>query len=160
MWLVTLCYSSILSCGYFCILSPGYSMFFVFLYCDHRDIHVLTASFPTRRSSDLPVTSLNAPRFPGGFGWLMPELFRAFDIICFCKHQRHGGIEACRARRWTVIRRCGEPARQQRSEEHTSELQSLMRISYAVFCLNKKKKKNTNNNYNPPLNTPKDRRRN
>src|SRR3546814_8693530 len=31
-----------------------------------------------------------------------------------------------------------------RSEEHTSELQSLMRISYAVFCL-KKKKTNTNN---------------
>src|SRR3546814_6022877 len=31
-----------------------------------------------------------------------------------------------------------------RSEEHTSELQSLMRISYAVFCL--KKKKNTSNN--------------
>src|SRR3546814_6071981 len=32
--------------------------------------------------------------------------------------------------------------RRRRSEEHTSELQSLMRISYAVFCL-KKKKKNT-----------------
>src|SRR3546814_1181427 len=32
---------------------------------------------------------------------------------------------------------------QLRSEEHTSELQSLMRISYAVFCL---KKKNNNNN--------------
>src|SRR3546814_10836070 len=31
-----------------------------------------------------------------------------------------------------------------RSEEHTSELQSLMRISYAVFCLKKKK---TNNDY-------------
>src|SRR3546814_1177588 len=30
-----------------------------------------------------------------------------------------------------------------RSEEHTSELQSLMRISYAVFCLKKKKKCNT-----------------
>src|SRR3546814_5039029 len=29
---------------------------------------------------------------------------------------------------------------QQRSEEHTSELQSLMRISYAVFCLKKKKR--------------------
>src|SRR3546814_7424110 len=29
-----------------------------------------------------------------------------------------------------------------RSEEHTSELQSLMRISYAVFCLKKKKKQN------------------
>src|SRR3546814_7728761 len=33
-----------------------------------------------------------------------------------------------------------------RSEEHTSELQSLMRISYAVFCLKKKKKKKRNNN--------------
>src|SRR3546814_3862477 len=32
-----------------------------------------------------------------------------------------------------------------RSEEHTSELQSLMRISYAVFCLKKKKNKNSNN---------------
>src|SRR3546814_7008601 len=31
---------------------------------------------------------------------------------------------------------------QDRSEEHTSELQSLMRISYAVFCLKKKKNKN------------------
>src|SRR3546814_19017688 len=30
-----------------------------------------------------------------------------------------------------------------RSEEHTSELQSLMRISYAVFCLKKKKQKDT-----------------
>src|SRR3546814_3666856 len=39
-----------------------------------------------------------------------------------------------------------------RSEEHTSELQSLMRISYAVFCL---KKKNNNNNkiYHTPRNT-------
>src|SRR3546814_5767966 len=35
--------------------------------------------------------------------------------------------------------------RRHRSEEHTSELQSLMRISYAVFCL-KKKKTNTDNN--------------
>src|SRR3546814_4709874 len=33
---------------------------------------------------------------------------------------------------------CGKAVR---SEEHTSELQSLMRISYAVFCLKKKKKK-------------------
>src|SRR3546814_5335209 len=33
-----------------------------------------------------------------------------------------------------------------RSEEHTSELQSLMRISYAVFCLKKKKKKENYDN--------------
>src|SRR3546814_9313639 len=32
-------------------------------------------------------------------------------------------------------------SQRQRSEEHTSELQSLMRISYAVFCLKKKKNK-------------------
>src|SRR3546814_9478032 len=37
-------------------------------------------------------------------------------------------------------------ARRGRSEEHTSELQSLMRNSYAVFCLKKKKKENTKNN--------------
>src|SRR3546814_10755026 len=45
--------------------------------------------------------------------------------------------------RWTRrrFRSCG------RSEEHTSELQSLMRISYAVFCL-KKKKNNNRKEYN------------
>src|SRR3546814_2492823 len=37
------------------------------------------------------------------------------------------------------------PSRIPRSEEHTSELQSLMRISYAVFCLKKKKKTNIYN---------------
>src|SRR3546814_9803340 len=39
-----------------------------------------------------------------------------------------------------------------RSEEHTSELQSLMRISYAVFCL-KKKKKNRSQTYDNTNNT-------
>src|SRR3546814_2113825 len=34
-----------------------------------------------------------------------------------------------------------------RSEEHTSELQSLMRISYAVFCLKKKQQKKTPHNH-------------
>src|SRR3546814_4487721 len=36
---------------------------------------------------------------------------------------------------------CVEEQHRERSEEHTSELQSLMRISYAVFCLKKKKQK-------------------
>src|SRR3546814_7227661 len=35
----------------------------------------------------------------------------------------------------------------ERSEEHTSELQSLMRISYAVFCLKKKKTQETTRNH-------------
>src|SRR3546814_2130991 len=45
----------------------------------------------------------------------------------------------------SIILRCYELAclpRVTRSEEHTSELQSLMRISYAVFCLKKKNKTN------------------
>src|SRR3546814_8428680 len=37
---------------------------------------------------------------------------------------------------------CRRAVHRFRSEEHTSELQSLMRISYAVFCLKKKKQKN------------------
>src|SRR3546814_10129575 len=51
------------------------------------------------------------------------------------------GPEHCRRRRDPP----GLPAARSRSEEHTSELQSLMRISYAVFCL-KKKTNNTINN--------------
>src|SRR3546814_3686306 len=42
----------------------------------------------------------------------------------------------------TVLR---DRLRHDRSEEHTSELQSLMRISYAVFCLKKKNKKTSTN---------------
>src|SRR3546814_9102570 len=48
---------------------------------------------------------------------------------------------------WTLV----EANDKRRSEEHTSELQSLMRISYAVFCLKKKKQRTTKNhitNYN------------
>src|SRR3546814_6924949 len=46
------------------------------------------------------------------------------------------------ALRWTGLSASRiVPQQQVRSEEHTSELQSLMRISYAVFCLKKKKTK-------------------
>src|SRR3546814_2297967 len=54
--------------------------------------------------------------------------------------RRRGTLRAAQARdRRLADRRVGAP---RRSEEHTSELQSLMRISYAVFCLKKKKTKN------------------
>src|SRR3546814_6419477 len=43
--------------------------------------------------------------------------------------------------------RAADRLRGMRSEEHTSELQSLMRISYAAFCLKKKKTNKTNNIY-------------
>src|SRR3546814_7809777 len=47
-------------------------------------------------------------------------------------------IVGCPAHGSTIVR-CDNAVK--RSEEHTSELQSLMRISYAVFCLKKKKEK-------------------
>src|SRR3546814_5224075 len=54
-----------------------------------------------------------------------------------------GGVDERRGRKQRARRaEHGEPAEaavEKRSEEHTSELQSLMRISYAVFCLKKKK---------------------
>src|SRR3546814_15140292 len=94
------------------------SVYVFVLHCDHRDLHVPTHSFPTRRSSDLSCESSRddgrSPRAPARPG--------------------------VRVGPWTAAppprRRC----RCGRSEEHTSELQSLMRISYAVFCLKKQKR--------------------
>src|SRR3546814_6115470 len=43
-----------------------------------------------------------------------------------------------------VVKREPHRRRRPRSDEHTSELQSLMRLSYAVFCLKKKNKANNN----------------
>src|SRR3546814_6337445 len=57
-----------------------------------------------------------------------PCLCRAFARQAWAAHR--GGRRQCRI---CVALPCA------RSEEHTSELQSLMRISYAVFCLKKKK---------------------
>src|SRR6056297_3713405 len=57
-------------------------------------------------------------------------------------HARHAR-DALHATAVGAARRdCPQPPR---SEEHTSELQSLRRISYAVFCLKKKKRKNKKN---------------
>src|SRR3546814_2201973 len=60
----------------------------------------------------------------------------------------YGGLRGdwMAARTWLLRPR--QAAQPSRSEEHTSELQSLMRISYAVFCLKKK------NNTTPLHNTP------
>src|SRR3546814_10710746 len=52
--------------------------------------------------------------------------------------QQHGGGRVSDEPPVAPVRR-DAPDRGPRSEEHTSELQSLMRISYAVFCLKKKK---------------------
>src|SRR3546814_2176110 len=60
------------------------------------------------------------------------------------------GIERLGPRHRCAAGAAGEPwprGALVRSEEHTSELQSLMRISYAVFCLKKKKRKKVTNDY-------------
>src|SRR3546814_3044516 len=69
---------------------------------------------------------------------------------------RHRHRSARRARPSVSPRRNPEkqnPPDGGRSEEHTSELQSLMRISYAVFCLKKKKTKH-NQSLSPNQNHP------
>src|SRR3546814_4676528 len=79
----------------------------------------------TRRDDDI----LNAAR--GGIRG--PSFLDGLSRRCSGLRQgRRGRRQQCRQTH----------GRTQRSEEHTSELQSLMRISYAVFCLKKKTKKN------------------
>src|SRR3546814_9130664 len=104
-------------------------LFFFYLYVAHRYLHVRTHSFPTRRSSDLgdrPANGIEAK--------LLAALLR--------NHERH---------HFGVCHRAGfrdhpvDSDRQHATDgkigSATSELQSLMRISYAVFCLKKKKDK-------------------
>src|SRR3546814_4858934 len=69
-----------------------------------------------------------------------------FDVRSICLYRT---IDCCALRRWHRLhshRLLDHGVSRPRSEEHTSELQSLMRISYAVFCL--KKKEHTKNNTN------------
>src|SRR3546814_3643506 len=81
-----------------------------------------THSFPTRRSSDLGDSDRR-------------RIYRALAAWrlrrgqCGAEPLFLAALPAAVRHRW----------RGHRSEEHTSELQSLMRISYAVFCLKKKK---------------------
>src|SRR3546814_9379082 len=60
-----------------------------------------------------------------------------------CIDRRCGAIDGLVAGAGRLDQLYRRAARRARSEEHTSELQSLMRISYAVFCLKKKKKQTT-----------------
>src|SRR3546814_9734393 len=61
------------------------------------------------------------------------KLYQGFDV--------DKGVEDLKASLAHLRKVEGCTGKVGRSEEHTSELQSLMRISYAVFCLKKKKKK-------------------
>src|SRR3546814_6240584 len=60
-----------------------------------------------------------------------------FAVVCGRGHHSAGRLFSVAPYQFCTA---GHVPFRRRSEEHTSELQSLMRISYAVFCLKKKKK--------------------
>src|SRR3546814_16514027 len=105
-------------------------MCFFLLSVDHRALHVLTHSFPTRLSSDLPNRVI--PPVTGCHHFHDKPVT---GVLCHskptCTHpQEYGG-------RGTGVEIPASAAEYEdnRSEEHTSELQLLMRTSYAVICL-------------------------
>src|SRR3546814_7449722 len=89
---------------------------------------------------------------PGSLSRLTFSSFHSFTRVV--KQTEPGGTNSCsrfgvsigkgvirkRALSMSTATRAASTSSERRSEEHTSELQSLMRISYAVFCLKKKKK--------------------
>src|SRR3546814_5045721 len=83
-----------------------------------------------------------------GFGASSASACRALSDSHFACSPSPSGAKEIEPPTW--MKSSGTRARMpaiSRSEEHTSELQSLMRISYAVFCLKKKKIKHLNNKY-------------
>src|SRR3546814_8475672 len=80
------------------------------------------------------VRNLGTPVFPRSlFDAVLDAFGSDADILTVCKEGRPVASVLNLYHRGAVLPYWG------RSEEHTSELQSLMRISYAVFCLKKKK---------------------
>src|SRR3546814_9512119 len=88
-----------------------------------------------------PLSPAHSPLAGGAPAWIASLAARDDGVGCYdlLRSQRSRSVAFGEAA-------CGLHRREWRSEEHTSELQSLMRISYAVFCL-KKKKHNSNNTH-------------
>src|SRR3546814_3081678 len=111
----------------------------------------MNPSFPTRRSADLEdeVVPAIISDEPIGGGEIDPDcpFFRAhlaFEARYLDRGERahvHALSHRVHTAHDSLPGVCGDYSAKSacRSEEHTSELQSLMRNSYAVFCLNKKK---------------------
>src|SRR3546814_1256581 len=109
----------------------------------------MTHSVPTRRSSDLDAQQTGF--VDRGLQRLKLAVYKRRWKEMRGAASRHAGFghvatyvqpdEAQPLHVLTQLRAVNQFQGRARSEEHTSELQSLMRISYAVFCLNKKKKK-------------------
>src|SRR3546814_11933319 len=107
-----------------------YLFFFLMIRRPPRSTRTDTLVPYTTLFRSLRARELHAPRH--ALGRSRPQIFRAEFA-----RERHPALRHLADLRFQ---------RHDRSEEHTSELQSLMRISYAVFCLKKKNnKKNTHN---------------
>src|SRR3546814_2720846 len=109
----------------------------------------MTHSFPTRRASDLAAIETgaiaDAAKVPA-IGLYQRNHEAGRDALCvipardgdyrFGMEASFGEGQSCAGK--GSARRAGDKLILSRSEEHTPELQSLMRISYAVLCLKKK----------------------
>src|SRR3546814_2231937 len=115
--------------------------YFLSLFVSHLDLHSLTHLFPTRRASDHPPSIRVKGRIVICSGGLvgLPQALNS----CPRAPSRLTQLGQVRRSPVSFTGSCVLIAMRCRSEEHTSDLQSLMRISYAVFCL---KKKNTEHN--------------
>src|SRR5207248_11614482 len=111
---------------------PSSSYFFLYRSAPHRHLH----SFPTRRSSDL-AEWLDAPAGPAasGRGDLLARLVRVRFDVRLCLNRRRQTLV------WQGHGRSHSVARG-RDRKSTRLNSSHRTISYAVFCLKKKKKKN------------------
>src|SRR3546814_7975798 len=103
-------------------------------------------------SSDLKPSSWKGAPSPFGSSAHPANDVQEADKAAFlysCKHRCRSGSQRCKYSHMRQLRPANIDLESRiavaddidRSEEHTSELQSLMRISYAVFCLKKKKTK-------------------
>src|SRR3546814_6268256 len=93
---------------------------------------------------DLPGFGAAAERFAAG--QLIEQRFRRALAQVIVKHDRRRHRSDAHAELGGLDRTAARQRHQARSEEHSSELQSLMRISYAVLCLKKKKENETTRN--------------
>src|SRR3546814_8785687 len=102
----------------------------------------MTHSFPTRRSSDLKWTATLSPEFNvflANEGWVTLRADYSYKSTMAADAENTPELFSGNVSLVNASLTYSAPG-DDRSEEHTSELQSLMRTSYAVFCLNKKKK--------------------
>src|SRR3546814_9168750 len=92
----------------------------------------------TRTETLFPYTTLFRSRAGGNSG---PFLVGGFGLVSVESGYSRKPLNAAPAANGPITVSSRLVAASSRSEEHTSELQSLMRISYAVFCLKKKNNK-------------------